>query len=375
MADDALDGLLAEQIAYYRARAGEYDATYPVDAAARAQLLTALEAHAPFGRTLELACGTGQWTGELARHASALTAVDAAPEALAICRRRPGTDRVDFVEADLFEWRPPERYDFVFFSGWLSHVPPQRFDAFWALVADCLAPGGRVFVIDELPAVADVERAAPGEPAPSVRREVSGGQAFRAVKVLYAPDELRAHLAALDWQADVATVGWRFFFATLRRADGSLAVRLRPVEDGDLDAFFEHQADPVAAAMAVMPVRERDQFDAHWAKIRADDDVIQRTILAGGVVAGGISSWHDGERRLVGYQLGREQWGRGVATRALQQFVDEVPERPLYAHVATSNAGSIRVLQKCGFRRDLAEEAQAPEPEDGVEELIFVLAE
>lgn len=130
MADDELEQLLAEQVAYYRARAGEYDARYPLDvhadAGARAQLLTALEALAPYGRALELACGTGQWTVELARHAVTATAVDAAPEALAICRRRVGAAHVRLVEADLFTWRPRERYDFVFFSAWLSHVPPQR---------------------------------------------------------------------------------------------------------------------------------------------------------------------------------------------------------------------------------------------------------
>jgi demethylmenaquinone methyltransferase/2-methoxy-6-polyprenyl-1,4-benzoquinol methylase len=199
----------------------EYDSTYPLDvhadAGARAELLTSLEELAPFGATLELACGTGQWTVELARHATAVTAVDAAPEALAICRERVGTAPVHFVEADLFTWRPQQRYDFVFFSAWLSHVPPQRFDAFWALVADCLKLDGSVFVIDELPAVAAVERSASEQPAPAVHREVSGGRTFRAVKVLHAPDELRARLDALGWKADIRTVGWRYFSASLRR--------------------------------------------------------------------------------------------------------------------------------------------------------------
>jgi demethylmenaquinone methyltransferase/2-methoxy-6-polyprenyl-1,4-benzoquinol methylase len=221
MADSELEGLLAEQIAYYRARADEYDATYPLDAradaVARAQLLASLEELSPYGRVLELACGTGQWTAELARHATSVTAVDAAPEALAVCRRRVGSAHVRFVEADLFTWRPDERYDLVFFSGWLSHVPPQRFDAFWTLVADCLTPGGRAFVIDELPAVATVERPAPGQPAPAVRREVTGGRAFRAVKVLHEPEELGARLDALGWNADIRTVGWRFFSASVRR--------------------------------------------------------------------------------------------------------------------------------------------------------------
>jgi RimJ/RimL family protein N-acetyltransferase len=157
-------------------------------------------------------------------------------------------------------------------------------------------------------------------------------------------------------------------------ADVSHRVRLRAVEDSDLDVLFEHQADPEAAAMAAFPTRDRDRFDAHWAKIRLDEAVVLRTVLAGGVVAGGISSWQDEGQRLIGYWIGRENWGRGVATQALALFLDEVSARPLYAHVAAHNAGSIRVLQKCGFQRDHVLDAQAPEPEDGIEELIFVLA-
>lgn len=221
VADEELDALLAEQLAYYRARAGEYDATYPLDegadADARLQLKTALEALAPFGRVLELACGTGQWTIELARHASAVTAVDASSEALAICRRRVDAPHVSLVEADLFAWHPHERYDLVFFAAWLSHVPPQHFEAFWALVADCLAPGGRVFVIDELPAVGALERAASDRPAPTVHRQLSTGRVYRAVKVLYSPDELHRRLTALGWDGEVRVVGWRFFYATVRK--------------------------------------------------------------------------------------------------------------------------------------------------------------
>ena len=158
--------------------------------------------------------------------------------------------------------------------------------------------------------------------------------------------------------------------------DGNVSpgVRLRAVEDDDLEVLFDQQADPEATAMAAFPARDRERFDAHWAKIRVDDTVVLRTILAGGVVAGYIGSWPDDGRRLLGYWIGREFWGRGVATRALALLVGEVPTRPLYAHVAAHNAGSIRVLQKCGFERDRALEAQAPEPDDGVEEFIFTLA-
>ena len=127
--------------------------------------------------------------------------------------------------------------------------------------------------------------------------------------------------------------------------------------------------------MAAFPSRDRDQFDTHSAKILADDAVVARTILVDGVVAGGINSWRADGRRLVGYWIGREHWGRAIATRALDQFVNEVPDRPLFAHVAAHNAGSIRVLQKCGFQRDHAQEARTPKPEDEIEEYIFILSE
>jgi len=150
-------------------------------------------------------------------------------------------------------------------------------------------------------------------------------------------------------------------------------VSLRSVEDRDLDVFFEHQADPQAVEMAAFPARDKDQFAAHWAKVRADDTLVLRTIVADGMVTGNIGSWPDNGQQLLGYWIGREYWGRGVATQALALLVGEVSIRPLYAHVVRHNVGSIRVLEKCGFRRDRVQEAQAPAPDDGIEELIYVL--
>ena len=155
--------------------------------------------------------------------------------------------------------------------------------------------------------------------------------------------------------------------------DLARAVRLRRVEDSDLDAFFEHQADPQAVEMAGFPARDRDQFTQHWSRIRADVTLVTRTIVVGEVVAGNIGSWPDDGQQLLGYWIGREWWGRGVATQALSLFVDEMSIRPLVAHVAAHNAGSIRVLTKCGFRRDVVQEAEAPAPDDGLRELIFRL--
>jgi demethylmenaquinone methyltransferase/2-methoxy-6-polyprenyl-1,4-benzoquinol methylase len=216
---DDLDALLAEQVAYYRARAGEYDRTSPItyDDPARSELAAALAAFAPYGEVLELACGTGQWTVELARHATRVTAVDASPEMLALNHHRVGAANVRYLQADLFAWTPPARYDVVFFSAWLTHVPPQRFDAFWALVAACLNDRGRVFVIDELPAVAAHERVIADAAAPSVERELETGARYRTVKAFYAPATLKARLTALGWKVGMRTVGWRYFYAAACR--------------------------------------------------------------------------------------------------------------------------------------------------------------
>ncbi len=150
-----------EQIAYYRARAEEYDewwlrkGRYDRGAAQKVQWTTdiaqveqALTEFKPSGDVLELAGGTGLWTQRLAPFADTLTVVDAAPETLTINKARPENASVQYVTADLFDWQPTQQYDVVFFSFWLSHVPAERFEAFWNTVKRCLRPEGRVFFLD-----------------------------------------------------------------------------------------------------------------------------------------------------------------------------------------------------------------------------------
>lgn len=147
-------------------------------------------------------------------------------------------------------------------------------------------------------------------------------------------------------------------------------VRLREIETADLAIFYEHQLDPDATRMAGFASRDRAAFDAHWAKnILASPTAINRTILFDGEVAGNIGTWLQDGVRLVGYWIGREHWGKGVATRALTAFLRVVIERPLTAHVARHNAGSIRVLEKCGF----VFEREEPGPPEETGELVYVL--
>lgn len=218
MPDDELNSLLSEQVDYYRARSKEYDETGVVGTEQEGRRLkAALEAFWPRGRVLELACGTGQWTGQLVAGAESLTAVDASPEVLEINRSKVGDPRVRYVERDLFAWRPDEVYDAVFFAFWLSHVPPECFEPFWALVAESLAPAGRVFFIDDRPALAVQERVAPGQPEYVVERELLDGRTYWAVKVFREPEWIRQRLSALGWEAEVETVGPSFFYGTARR--------------------------------------------------------------------------------------------------------------------------------------------------------------
>lgn len=151
---------------------------------------------------------------------------------------------------------------------------------------------------------------------------------------------------------------------------GAAEVRLRDVREDDLPIFLEHQKDPEANRMASFDARDEAPFMAHWAKILRDRTVVVRTIEVDGRVVGNIGSWEQDGERDVGYWIGREEWGMGVATAALSAFLDELDTRPLHAHVATHNIGSIRVLEKCGFERT----GPPTTASDGVEELLLVLA-
>ncbi len=125
-------------------------------------------------------------------------------------------------------------------------------------------------------------------------------------------------------------------------------VRLREVLASDLSVFFTNQSDLDANRLVGLAARDQEAFDAHWAKIMADPTNAILTITVGDRVAGYILSF-ERDAREVGYWLGREIWGRGVATTALSMFLERVKERPLHGVVAEHNLASIRVLEKCGF--------------------------
>jgi RimJ/RimL family protein N-acetyltransferase len=135
-------------------------------------------------------------------------------------------------------------------------------------------------------------------------------------------------------------------------------VRIRPVEDDDVELFWQFEQDEEASRRSAFPSRDRDRFMPHWAKIRADPANVLRTVLADDEVAGNVVSWAQDGKQWIGYWLGRDYWGRGVGSRAVRLFLDELTIRPMYADPVEGNTGSVRLLEKLGFRR-----VDVPEPD------------
>ena len=223
---DSDQQLVDQHVRYYRQRAPEYDEWFhrqgrydhgPEHTRLWRQEIAVvretLDGLKPSGRILELACGTGLWTQQLARYDGVVTAIDASPEVLALNRARVRSAAVCYRQCDIFAWEPDETYAFVFFGFWLSHVPPSRFATFWDLVRAALAPGGTVFLVDNrfhMDASARNHVANPRRV--TQRRELNDGRAFEIVKVFYEPDGLAAQLEPLGWRGDFRTTANFFIY-------------------------------------------------------------------------------------------------------------------------------------------------------------------
>ncbi|WP_406001586.1 GNAT family N-acetyltransferase [Streptomyces sp. NBC_00829] len=154
------------------------------------------------------------------------------------------------------------------------------------------------------------------------------------------------------------------------------AVTLREVVDDDLPVFFRHMRDPESNRMAAFTSEDptdRAAFDAHWARIRVSDAVI-RTVLADGVVVGHTAVYGPPEQREVTYVIDRAHWGRGIATAALRTLTALVTTRPLHARAAADNAGSVRVLEKCGFTVTGTDRGYANARGAEIDEVLLTLA-
>ncbi|WP_433290957.1 alpha/beta hydrolase fold domain-containing protein [Pseudonocardia sp. CA-142604] len=242
-----MDDIVADQIGYYRARTDEYDewwfrrnrydqgvernaAWFREVADAEATLVAA----GPRGNALEIACGTGLWTRHLAPRVEQLLALDAAEEPMAIARARVNAPNVTYLEADIFSWRPSERYDFIFFGFWISHIPRAQWLGFWKMLADALAPGGSIFFIDNSLhpdggiSTSDHRQSGADE---IETRVMNDGRRYTVVKNFFVPHELEAELAALGWRGWVRESPEFFIYGSFTRVspDPQVLAELAPL--------------------------------------------------------------------------------------------------------------------------------------------------
>lgn len=199
--------VLGSQVDYYQRRAGEYDATAYGDLEpARRRIARLVSVMHPTGRVLEIACGTGLWTEALAQAADTVTAIDTSPEVVALARERVSSDAVRFEVADVFAWTTADRFDAIFFSAWLSHVPMSRFEQFWERLRPLLAPGGRVLFIDEHVDERAKETYVEGSDE-IIERRLADGSTYRIVKNFVDPERLEGTLRPMGWECQVRRDG------------------------------------------------------------------------------------------------------------------------------------------------------------------------
>jgi ubiquinone/menaquinone biosynthesis C-methylase UbiE len=222
-----MENILQEQIAYYRARATEYDewfyrqGRYDKGAEANQQwfdeaevVQKALHSLPHQGHILELAAGTGIWTKELVKLADKVTVIDAAPEMLDITKEKVQSNKVDYIVADLFQWQPQQQYDMVFFGFWLSHVPPQKLDAFLKTVAAALKPDGRVFMVDSRRNSTGMANDQPHlEDGISQERLLNDGNRYTIIKIYYETSALEAAFKQAGLEANAHYTDTYFIYA------------------------------------------------------------------------------------------------------------------------------------------------------------------
>ena len=228
--------LLDEQVAYYEARAPEYDnwflrlGKYDLGPEVNKQWVQeanevedALAKHAPLGDVLEIACGTGWWTGRLEPYCTSLTAVDSSDEVLKINQAKYQSPKIEYQQADIFKFKPEKKYDFIFFSFWLSHVPPEKFEAFFELLAASLNEGGKIFLMDSraksksdagLLVHSDGKYQTRSNDDVVMQRTLKDGRDFNIVKIYYSPEVLNQNLASLGWKANIQETERFFVFGS-----------------------------------------------------------------------------------------------------------------------------------------------------------------
>lgn len=222
------DDIIQQQITYYSARAEEYDEWfYRTGRYDRGEEInqrwfneaivvrTALYQIGAVENILELACGTGIWTQELLNIGKQITALDASQQVIEINRRKLGATNIEYRLVDLFSWQPDAEYDLVFFSFWLSHVPPRLVDSFLAKVSKSVRVGGQVFIIDSRfePTSTAKNHILENDGDIYITRKLNNEQEFKIVKIFYQPEELRDKLTQVGFHAEVKVTDNYFIYA------------------------------------------------------------------------------------------------------------------------------------------------------------------
>lgn len=228
-----MSNVLHNQIAYYQARANEYDEWFYrkghydwgeefnvrwADEAqqVRDQLLN----HDEVPHILEMACGTGIWTQELIKIGEQVTALDASSEMIAINQAKVQSDRVTYQQADLFEWQPNQQFDMVFFGFWLSHIPNDKLSGFLKSVHQALKPNGRLFFIDSRKVQSSTSSRQTVQTKDNIQtRVLNDGRQFEIIKIYYDATQLTQTLIQHDFDINVQTTPTYFIYADGRKAN------------------------------------------------------------------------------------------------------------------------------------------------------------
>jgi RimJ/RimL family protein N-acetyltransferase len=317
------------------------------------------------GVALDVGCGTGRLIGLLGKHGFRTDGIDGSPAMIALARQRHPEARL--FHADICRWDLPRSYDLIVAWDSTWHVPLDQQEPVLTKLCRGLAVGG-VFVFTT-----------GGTDAPSEKQDSCMGPPMyhatlgipKTLQVLAEAGCVCRHLE-YDQHPELHVY---LIAQTLKEADPTTngLVRLRNVERDDLPRMYRMQLDPESNRMAVTIPRSAEAFEAHWANALRDPSITAKAILIGEVLVGSVSCFRRDGRANVGYWVNREHWGQGIASRALELLLLEVSTRPLYAHVATSNGASLRVLQKCGFVVERVQVSPASDRFPECEEAVLVL--
>jgi ribosomal-protein-alanine N-acetyltransferase len=153
-------------------------------------------------------------------------------------------------------------------------------------------------------------------------------------------------------------------------------LRLRNTVPEDIETFFTFQLDEEANHMAAFTQpdpHDKEAYMTKWAKNLANNGISMYTIIYDGQIVGSVLAWPLEGEPQISYWLGKEFWGKGIATQAAKGFLELFSDRPIYGRIAFDNTRSMRVLTKCGFKQQGADKYYSNARKQEIEEWIFKL--